>query len=327
MTITAMTLRSPAELIAAVPYMLGFHPHDSLVVVAFRERRVLMAARHDRPPPEHRAAMLAHTADVVRRQSPTGVTLIGYGPPAEMDVLVVLAATAMREAGVRVLDAIRVHDGQFASYLCDKPGCCPSPVPPPDSAVAAAATYAGQVAQPDRAAVVARVAPVDGPHRERMVAATERAEQRIAELFGDGRTIRASVRRAGRRAVRDAERRYRAGRPGTDDEIAWLGLTLTETTVRDYAWERIGTEPWHLTLWTDVLRRVEPGYVPAPAGLAAWAAWRAGEGALAWAAVDRGQAHDPEYRMVNLIEQLLRTGTSPAAFDDFRSPAAVEVRS
>jgi hypothetical protein len=75
-----------------------------------------------------------------------------------------------------------------------------------------------------------------------------------------------------------------------------------------------------------VLRRVEPGYVPAPAGLAAWAAWRSGTGALAWAAVDRGRAHDPEYLMVDQIAQLLRTGTSPATFPDFRPAVPVEVR-
>lgn len=324
MTASTLTLRTPAELIAAVPFLLGFHPQDSLVVVAFRERRVLLAARHDRPPPEHRAELLTHLAGVMARQDPTGVTLVGYGPSAQLDVLMMRAADAMNEAGVRVLDVIRVHDGRFASYLCHDPTCCPSEVPPPHSPVAAAATYAGQVALADRDAVVAQVAPVDGPDRERMVAATERAQLRVTDLFGDGRMIRATVRRAGRRAVREAERRCRAGRSLTDDEVAWLGLTLIETTVRDYAWARIGTEPWHLTLWSDVLRRVEPGYVPAPAGLAAWAAWRSGAGALAWAAVERGRAHDPEYRMVGQIALLLRTGTSPAAFDDFPEP--VEVR-
>jgi hypothetical protein len=326
MTTSTLTLRSPAELIAAVPYLLGFHPQDSLVVVAFRGRRVLLAARHDRPPPGERPALLAQIAKVMARENPSGVTLVGYGPPEHMDVLMVLAASAMHEADVRVLDVIRVHDGQFASYLCHEPGCCPSPVPPPDSPIAAAATYAGQVALADRAELVAQVAPVDGPDRERMVAATERAQQRVTDLFGDGRLIRASVRRAGRHAVREAERRCRAGRSLTDDEVAWLGLTLIETTVRDYAWERIGTEEWHLTLWCDVLRRVEPGYVPAPAGLAAWAAWRSGTGALAWAAVDRGRAHDPEYLMVDQIAQLLRTGMSPATFPDFRPAVPVEVR-
>jgi hypothetical protein len=319
MTISTLSLRNPAELVSAVPYLLGFHPEDSLVVVAFRGRRVLLAMRHDRPPPEERAAMLGHVAGIVARQGATGVTLVAYGSADRMDALVMLAADAMRETDVRVLDLIRVYDGRYGSYLCREPGCCPSPLPPPDSPVAAAATYAGQVALPDRAAVLGQVAPVDGPERERMVAATERAQERITRQPGD---VRAFVRRAGRRAVREAERRYRAGAVLSDDEVAWLGATLVETTVRDYAWARIGTEPWQLTLWIDVLRRVEPGYVPAAAGLTAWAAWRAGAGTLAWAAVERGQAHDPEYRMTGQIEQLLRIGVSPAEFDDM-APAPV----
>jgi hypothetical protein len=325
MSVSTLSLRTPAELLAAVPYLLGFHPQDSLVVVAFRGRRVLLAARHDRPPPEERAGLLAHVAGVVARNGATGVTLVAYGPADRMDALVMLGADAMREADVRVLDLIRVHDGQFGSYLCREPGCCPSPLPPPDSPVAAAATYAGQVALPDREAMLDQVAPVDGPDRERMIAATERAQQRVDRLLGDVRTVRASVRRAGRRAVREAEGRYRAGAVLDDDEVAWLGVTLVETTVRDYAWARIGTQPWQLTLWTDVLRRVEPGYVPAAAGLAAWAAWRSGGGTLAWAAVERGRVHDPEYRMTGQIEQLLRIGVSPAEFDGL-SPEPAEVR-
>ncbi len=324
MTVSTLSLRTPAELLAAVPYLLGFHPHDSLVVIAFRGRRVLLAARHDRPPPSERAGLLAHVARVVARHGATGVTLVAYGSADRMDALVMLAADAMRAADVRVLDLIRVHDGRYGSYLCREPGCCPSPLPPPDSPVAAAATYAGQVALPDRAAVLSQVAPVEGPSRERMVAATERAQLRVDGLFGDVRTVRASVRRAGRRAVREAEGRYQAGAVLSDDEVAWLGVTLVETTVRDYAWARIGTESWQVALWTDVLRRVEPGYVPAAAGLAAWAAWRTGSGTLAWAAVDRGRAHDPEYRMTGQIEQLLRIGVSPAEFGSL-SPERAEV--
>ncbi|MFB9234583.1 DUF4192 domain-containing protein [Plantactinospora siamensis] len=46
-----LMVRSPADLIAAVPYLLGFHPSDSLVVVALRGPRVEFAARVDLPEP------------------------------------------------------------------------------------------------------------------------------------------------------------------------------------------------------------------------------------------------------------------------------------
>nr|WP_305070542.1 DUF4192 family protein [Micromonospora sp. 4G55] len=44
-----LTVRSPADLLAAVPYLLGFHPADSVVVVAMRAQRVVFAARADLP--------------------------------------------------------------------------------------------------------------------------------------------------------------------------------------------------------------------------------------------------------------------------------------
>jgi hypothetical protein len=179
--------------------------------------------------------------------------------------------------------------------------------------VAAVATFAGQVALPDRAALVARVAAVTGAERTAIAEATGRAEERVAELLsGDAGSGRA-VRRAGRAAVRDAERRYRAGRRLDDDEVAWLGALLVDVAVRDYAWERIGIEDWCADLWTDVVRRVEPDYVPAPAGLLGFTAWRQGQGALAYAAVDRALDADPEYVMAGLLAQILGLGVSPAA--------------
>jgi len=60
---TSLHVSSSHEFLAAVPYLLGFHPADSVVVVAFRDRRVLCAARAGRADP------VAHTAEVLRRQA------------------------------------------------------------------------------------------------------------------------------------------------------------------------------------------------------------------------------------------------------------------
>jgi hypothetical protein len=226
---------------------------------------------------------------------------------------------ALQVVEVPVIDELRLTSGRYWSYRCEERGCCPAegrPHRPEETTVAAAATFAGQVALPDRAALVARVAAVTGAERTAMVEATVRAEDRIAELLArdlpDAGPAR-SVRRAGRAAVREAERRYRSGRRLDDDEIAWLGALLADIPVRDYAWERIGVEDWCADLWTDVVRRVEPAYVPAPACLLGFAAWRQGQGALAYAAVDRAVEADREYTMAGLLAQILGFGLSPAA--------------
>jgi uncharacterized membrane protein YgcG len=171
--------------------------------------------------------------------------------------------------------------------------------------LAAEAVYQGMVALPDRKALVASVSPVEGEARREMTAATERARQRRAALT--------DVLRAGRQAVREAERVARAVRQLSADEFAWLGVLLVDPLVLDYAIERSGPEEWRVRLWTEVVRRVEPGFVPGPACLLGFAAWRAGEGALARVAVDRALTADVGHRIAAVLDRLLASGIRPYA--------------
>jgi hypothetical protein len=169
------------------------------------------------------------------------------------------------------------------------------------------------VALPDRQSLAARLAPVTGPARAAMTAATARARRALPDLP-------AELLPVGRAAVREAVRRHRDGGQLTDDEVATLGVLLTCLPVRDHAWERIDSAEWQVRLWTDVLRRVEPCHVPAPACLLAFAAWRAGEGALACVAVDLALRHDPTYPMAALLDDVLRYALPPSAVDDWPTP-------
>jgi hypothetical protein len=317
-----LKVSSPGELITAVPYLLGFHPADSVVVVAMDGRKVMFAARDDLPAPDTSAedarAEAGYLATIVARQAVDRARVIGYGEPVRVTPAVLRLAEALRRLGVWVDDVLRVQDFRYWSYECDEPRCCPpegTPYSPEHSVVAAQATFAGAVALPDREALVAQVSAVTGAEREAMAAATARAQARLADLADPdarGDAFARLVRRDGRAAVRDAERRYRSGRRLTGDEIAWLGVVLVDEQVRDYAWERIGTQEWGVTLWTDVLRRVETAYVPAPACLLGFAAWRAGQGALARAAAERALDVDEDYSMAHMLQRVLGFGLSPA---------------
>ena len=68
----------------------------------------------------------------------------------------------------------------------------------------------------------------------------------------------------------------------------------------------------HLRLWTDVLRRAQPGHVAAPAALLAFVAWQSGDGALANVALDRALADDPGYSMASLLRQVIAAGAPPS---------------
>ncbi|KAB1908894.1 DUF4192 domain-containing protein [Micromonospora sp. AMSO31t] len=373
-----LAVRSPADLVAAVPYLLGFHPADSVVVVAMRGRRVVFAARADLPEPggdPRRAAR--HLAEVVARQDTDAATVIGYGPAALVTGAVDAAGEALDRAGLVVLDALRVTGGRWWSYLCAEPACCPpegTPYDPAASQVSAAAVFAGQVALPDRAALAAQVGPIDGPVRVAMRRATTRARRRLAELTGEavgpieetagvaekaghaepaeraepgeragepagptevsaapageavGPVGGRAVRSAGAAAVRTVFRRHRRGERLGDDEVAWLTVLLTHLPVRDHAWSRTDGRDADIGLWTDVLRRAEPELIAAPGCLLAFAAWRAGHGALAAVALERVLAAHPGYSLALLLDDALRRGLSPSELDGWPATAGTVLR-
>jgi len=317
---TKLTLRSPADLLAAVPYLLGFHPSDSVVLVALRGKRVIFQGRVDIPDPDEVAGLVPYLAEIAARQNPTGVTLIGYGPHERVVGLLAALGAAVTAFGVPVLDVLRVHEGRYWSMVCDEPSCCP-----PDgvafdvaaTAVAAAATYEGLVALPDRAALAASLAELAGPGIEPELDA---ARDRLAELLGGGVRRR---RAAARAAVREALDRYTAGGRLDDDELAWLVVLLTDGAARDDAWQRmLAVSPIaeHQTLWTDVVRRVPREYVAAPATLLALSAWRAGNGSLADVAAQRALSASPGYGLAEVVREALRAGVPPSAIESDREP-------
>jgi hypothetical protein len=87
--------------------------------------------------------------------------------------------------------------------------------------------------------------------------------------------------------------------------------------VRDAAWAHITrrTAEAHVRLWTDVVRRAPDTLVAAPAALLGWAAWQAGDGALAWVAVDRCTRAAPDYRMAGQLAVILQGAVPPQTWE------------
>jgi hypothetical protein len=315
-----IAVHNAADLVNATPYVLGFHPSESLVVLGLSAGRVCFGARYDLPPPDRDD--IVQLGAIVAAQRARCVAVLAYGPPATADPVVRRALAVFEAFRVRVLEAVRVHDGRWSSYFCSDSVCCPAEGTPFDSAtslIAAEATYRGHVALPSRQALVAQVAPVSGAARAAMAAATERACSAFDALLTDDEFSSRAIRRAGRLTVREAEKRYRSGRALTDDETAWLGVLLLDPDVHEYTLGRLGDEEWRFSLWTDVLRRVEQIYVPAVGCILSYLAWRAGQGALARVAVDRALLAQPDHRMAALLDEVLGMGIGPHALAAFES--------
>ncbi|MFI9416213.1 DUF4192 domain-containing protein [Streptomyces werraensis] len=163
-----VTLRTPAELADAVPYLLGYRPEDSVVLVSLhdtggrgrfggRARLGIPADPGDWPSAARRLAQGLVTGCERRGSRPEQMVVFLCQEPGPGETgrevkerLGPLAHALRLECGaldVPVVEALCVSDGRFWSYCCDDRACCPAegtPMGLPGTSVlAAAATYAG----------------------------------------------------------------------------------------------------------------------------------------------------------------------------------------
>ncbi len=161
-----ITLRGPAELADALPYLLGFHPTDSIVLVALhggsgrfggRVRVGLPASPQEWPDIADQLADCLVTGSERRGPRPDGIVVFLCQDPAAdgtgrqvMERLRPLAQrlrTACGGLDVPVREALCISDGRYWSYCCPDTRCCPAEgsvlALPGTSVMAAAATYAG----------------------------------------------------------------------------------------------------------------------------------------------------------------------------------------
>jgi hypothetical protein len=326
--LSRVRVSGPADILAVVPHLLGFHPRLSFVVIGAGgpRRRVEIGFRYDLPDPpgaESAAGIADHAVAVLAQRGASTVIGIGYGPGRLVTPVADAFTAAARQRGLEMRELLRVEDSRFWSYLCVNPACCPADgtvFDYPSHPAAAAMTVAGLAAYPDRDAVAATLAPLPGAAAWSMDQAIERACVKGQSLMdraqrkGPGNPLRLVISQ-GRRAVREAVGVYRGGGRITDaDTFAWLAVSLVHLAVRDDAWARMVPEhrQAHLALWADVVRRADGPWLPAPASLLAFTAWQAGDGTLANIALDRALAADPGYSMALLLRDILAAGVPPS---------------
>ncbi len=260
--------------------------------------------------------IVAHAIGVLSRHHLTGAVVVGYGPGPLVTPLADAVRAAAPDAGLKLQDVLRVQDGRYWSYICREPSCCPPEGVPFDAAAhpaAKAMAAVGKPLLPSRDALAATIAALTGSATAAMAQETQYAERIAAKLFT--RAGPEALDGPGLAAVQAAVRLYRdGGVMNLNFMHAWLALVLRRLRIRDDAWARM--DPAHAAahrrLWTDLVRRAQPGYVAAPASLLAVTAWQEGNGALANIALDRALADDPRYSMALLIRDALDAGGPPS---------------
>lgn len=339
-----LRVRSLPDLIALVAVALGFEPRESLVVVAVSGRRAGFHVRVDLPARRARSgrdALVDHLATVLAVQQVSRVAVLAFTDAAPADraarpVTDLLGAVAARleRDGREVLDAVHVGGGRYRSLVCPEPDCCPAEgtaFDPTTTLLRAEATLAGIGVAPDRTALAARVAAVQGAPREESLRATGLAEREVVASLGlrgprslrrpPDRALRAGSALGSARVGSLLDRLLAAGAGRGADvpvaDAAALAVWCSVVRFRDVAWLRMDRDNAgaHLALWSGVARQVVPPYEPAVLCLAGFAAWLSGDGATAWCAVDRAQQADPGYRMAALLADLLGRCVPPDVWE------------
>lgn len=116
------------------------------------------------------------------------------------------------------------------------------------------------------------------------------------------------------------ERHLAAGSRLAPAEAARLLVALADLDCRDAAWARMRRERGReeIELWVDLVRRCPEPLVGHAAAVLGFAAWVAGDGALAWCAVDRSTLADPGHSLARLVSELVASATSPDQWEVMR---------
>ncbi len=308
---TRLRVGHTEDLLALVPYLLGYHPREAIVAVLVRDDQVHASMRVDLPMTDAYAEagqdLAGYMQSIGVREHVDGLALIGYSANRlALDRVLVAMMDAITE--LNLIDVYSVDGQRWWSLTCNGP-CCPFEGVPYDldsNPMAAAAVFAGLTAADRREDLDLWVR---GPEADQ-VARLEAEARRLAAAGTPDRTT----------TVTDILALVAAADQPEPDEAASLrwATALRDLITRDMVWASIRREDAerHSWLWHRVVAQVPPSLSAAPLGLMALAFWIAGSGSLLNICGDRLRALHPNYSLGGLLLSMSDNGIPPSAWDD-----------
>lgn len=292
----------PEDLIALAPTVLRFDPEDSVVVMTFGRPGRSFHARVALPRrPQDQDEVADSVLKAMKNNHLLECAILLYSDDRRVAVAQGRKLNRrLQRAGIRVVDVLLVSGNRYFRVLRgDEVGTAFDISAHPFTA---RRVLDGIVVHKSRADLAATLMP-DPAEEEARVAVAARARgwlDAAGDLTVESEWVRSLVRRVsttGRVAEADLSR---------------LLADLLAPELSDVAWAEIdrSNADQHVALWTDVVRRAPDDYVAVPACLLAFAAWLAGDGALAWCGLDRCGPDGPP--MARMLSELLLAAVPPS---------------
>ncbi|MEV0784296.1 DUF4192 domain-containing protein [Streptomyces sp. NPDC050423] len=344
-------LRGPAELADALPYLMGFHPSDSVVMVALHGGRGRFGGRlrlgipqsaQEWPSVAEQLAECLIKGSERRGGRPDAIVVFLCQDPADgetggqvMERLRPFAQrlrTACGALDVPVLEALCLSGNRYWSYCCPDARCCPldgNPLAVPGTSVmAAAAAYAGIQVRGSLREMEARLAPLTATAGTEQQQALDSAGAALLPKLLDEegrREVGGSTVKLARRLMKrlgEAPAAMPSLADLNDDRLisheeaaaVILGLQDRETRDRVAEWMEGPEAESALRLWRALARRCVAPYeehAAAPLTLAGWVAWSTGDEPAARVALGLALRLDPGYTFAQLLHEACNQGLDP----------------
>jgi hypothetical protein len=316
------TLTSARDLITAVPFLIGFQPTESIVLISVRESSIGLAMRIDLPSSIDSDAidLLAHH---FLRDGSDGALLVAYMPEDRDDgdsMLISIGAGLIRN-GIPLRESIVVQSGRYRSIICRDISCCPpagTSMPSIEESEMAAEHVVAGIPMPysniteliDSIAADSESLDLLWSDEVNTFYISEDAEE-IAELRRDGVETMDLLLDEFRMGLGASERTL----------VARMIGRMSDVQVRDYAMGVHSEDTFDLyfTMWRELLRRAPRGFVAPIACIVAAMAYESGDGALAQKALDRALTDDEQYPLAALLRRVFNAGWPPESFAAMRA--------
>ena len=312
------TLNRPGALIAALPAILGFVPEKSLILVSIDGGELGAVLRVDLS--AQVADGVGRLAEIAAAAAPASAIAVvvdadGAGCPVCTDehrelctvLTEALAAHGIELLAAHVVDRVAAGGRWHCADGCGASGAVDDPEASP---LAVAAVLEGRRLYAHRADLQALIDPGDPECGAAVAAAIEQCA-----------ATHAAARRQNPRgqAQRDVEQLLTAatefadGRPPTVPELAALGCTLSDLTVRDTVCAlAIGENAAEAeNLWALLVRSLPQPWRSEALVLLAFSAYARGDGPLAGLSLEAALRATPEHRMAGLLDTALQSGLRP----------------
>lgn len=300
-----LAVRNCEDLVGLVPYLIGFHPVDSLVTIVLEEGCVVVTARVDLvavTEPDGLASLLGRLFDRFPRAD---CWFLAYTDDASLAWSVLGGCVGIMGA-LRGAKLIQVGSLWWRAESPEGPTGRVSV-----SASAAEAAVLGMPALPSREALA-----------DRIVGPPQADVDDLRARFTSGQVEIERIGARGRRRL--LTRLLASASPPAVGDCVRLALLVERPegqvlTLRGLSRRNAEAQ---VALWTTVIRHCLIDYQPAPLGLLGMAAWQTGDGALQMVCLERMERLAPRTPIGAVIEVLNTEVVPPSHWAGLREHVA-----